>query len=151
MKRPIPYIVRGAAIAFATVAIVALLLLSAPRGSTYSIAQVIAGLSHHPHLWLGRTVAVRATALWVAHFPDGTYAVQLLDHWPLQGHPAATMWVSGTATNLLFDYVKWMPTIGRLIPGWRYNGHTTIYRVRLTTAILKSCSAGRPCVIGQLQ
>src|SRR5207244_3233545 len=55
-------------------------------------------------LWVGRTVYVRASVLMTANL-NGTYAVRLIDHWPLRGRPAAVVWVSATLASPTFDYL----------------------------------------------
>src|SRR5207237_4394068 len=54
------------AVALAGVGVVAavvglVLAVVTPAGPVYTVAQVAAGLAHHPRAWVGRTVTVRGT------------------------------------------------------------------------------------------
>src|SRR5437763_12150825 len=61
-------VVRLVALALAGVGFVAavgglVLAVVTPVGPVYTVAQVAAGLAHHPRAWVGRTVTVRGTLL----------------------------------------------------------------------------------------
>jgi hypothetical protein len=111
------------------------------------LAHVAAGLSQHPQAWVGRTINVRATALRTGHI-HGTYAVRLIDHWPLRGRPAAVVWVSATPASPPFAYLALTSVVAQFLPGWQYHPLEGVYRIRLSRQL--PCPTPL-CIVGQLQ
>ncbi len=115
-------------------------------GPTYSVAQVLAGLTPQHNVWGGRALRVRAIAA-LAYDPRGRPNTALLfDHAPVGRSLGFT--VSSSPLNRTFTLLAWDAWIARYLPEmrWLYGEHPAVYRVRF---FQPSWCASRP--VGQFE
>lgn len=113
---------------------------------TYSVSQLLVGLTPRHNVWGGHTVSVRAVAVLGSDIGARPNTVILYDHAP--SGASAGFLVSVAQPNLTFARLSWVAWIGRHMPGmrWMYGEQPDVYRVRFLRPTW--CMS---CPIGQLE
>lgn len=116
----------------------------------YTVASLRAHLDHHPQIWVGQTVLVRATLAgcpYVRPGPCASWRPLLVDRLvEAGGLSALPVQLHGARTGCLETALRRLPLVSALLPapralGWEARG---IYRVQLRTAPAASCGHA-PC------